>query len=233
MVGGWVDDTVGCLAGGAVHVCGQLAAAVLVSGAAGAHVRRSGRPPLARPAATGACGCRGPAVAWAGWGRRRAGWVRWRTLVYGRRPGPALGAWSGVRGGLARVVGVGQSRRSAICSARWSAAVRLRPIATMTERSARRSRTSQASSGLRPRELAEPWSTSAVSGARSRSRWRWALTRQAVEQNRAGRPVGRAVIGCVQPGPAHMAAPRYRIVTNHGGWPVQAAAALPGLAVGR
>ena len=61
-----------------------------------------------------------------------------------------------------------QAIRSAICSARRSAAARPSPMATMTERWPRRSRTSQARLIGRPRELADPRSTSTLIG--------WALS---------------------------------------------------------
>ena len=57
------------------------------------------------------------------------------------------------------------------CSARRSACGRRRPVLTMTLRSPRRMRTSQARSGGRPREVAEPMSTSTAMGAVA-LRWR-------------------------------------------------------------
>ena len=103
-------------------------------------------------------------------------------------------------------VGVGAPRTSAMCSARVVAAWRRRPMATMTERCPQRILTIQAWSGGLPLELAEPKSISTVTGGRwSRWRARWARTRQAGEQNRAGRPVPGAGTAWVQWGPAQMA----------------------------
>ncbi|MGH9070210.1 MAG: hypothetical protein ACRDX8_03325 [Acidimicrobiales bacterium] len=59
----------------------------------------------------------------------------------------------------------------------------------MTERCPRRKRTIQARSGGRPRELAEPKSTSALTGSSRACLARWKRTRHAGEQNRAGRLV--------------------------------------------
>ena len=61
----------------------------------------------------------------------------------------------------------------------------------MTLWSARRSRTSHARSGVRPRELAEPVSTSTLTGVLVVCCWwRCARLRQVSVQKRAGRPVG-------------------------------------------
>ncbi len=78
----------------------------------------------------------------------------------------------------------GVATRSTSCSARRSAAGRRRPTATMTDRCPLRSRTIHARSGGRPREVAEPMSTSTVMGVSFRAcRVRWERTRQAGEQN--------------------------------------------------
>jgi len=72
-----------------------------------------------------------------------------------------MGRWGHLPASRTRLTraGAGAPRRSAIWAARRSAAGRLRPMATMTERSPRRRRTIHARSGGRPRELAEPKST--------------------------------------------------------------------------
>jgi hypothetical protein len=78
-------------------------------------------------------------------------------------------------------------------------------MATMTERCPQRIRTIQARSGVRPLELAEPKSISTVTGWRWARWWaRWARSRQAGEQNRAGRPVTEAASASLQSGPAQI-----------------------------
>jgi hypothetical protein len=54
--------------------------------------------------------------------------------------------------------------------------------------------------GRRPLELVEPRSTSTVTGSGRVLSWRWERTRQALEQNRAGRPVGCGGRGFVAAG---------------------------------
>ena len=93
-------------------------------------------------------------------------------------------------------------------SASSSAEGRLSPTATITESSARRRRTRNARSGRRPRELADPMSTSTVTGPRLVFCSRWARTRHVGEQNRAGRPVVFDGTGSTQPGAAQVAEPR-------------------------
>ena len=93
-------------------------------------------------------------------------------------------------------------------SASSSAEGRLSPTATITESSARRRRTRNARSGRRPRELADPMSTSTVTGPRLVFCSRWARTRHVGEQNRAGRPVVFDGTGSTQPGAAEVAEPR-------------------------
>ena len=78
-------------------------------------------------------------------------------------------------------------------------------MATVTERCPHRIRTIQARSAGRPLELAEPKSTSTVTGWCPARWWaRWARSRQAGEQNRAGRPVPEAASASPQSGPAQM-----------------------------